>query len=584
MSLNEIVQYGLGSFKSLDLGHKETCYTSQYDIQLCLGSNLMSNLLFKENKQKAYNFKEIEVNLEPEKLKLNLKWKELLGEYTIEQETIHNIKESFGIVTKQNRPKLYQFNEPLFLKAINDTQYVHTLLPKQNDIENEDTLLVALNYGLKPIAQELTPIKPNKRPQSFHMDNLMFKRKKNDESPFIKVDCPSSEVDVSAALCHSAHSHSLNNIIDSLNTRLITDSYAPFEQYKLLKPVFQKPECHLLNDANFFFLKFSHFEHTLEWNHPIFNDVNTGISHSLFIYPKEADLNSNFEFEFHLEVATISSIDTCIESLMNSGTHTNSIIVPYNDFKRVSIGMQSMLNSMLNDPQSTQIVSYIDKEDDYKPVIEEQSDLKSDATIIVHSKLLQQKNLIKLLQSSCKKLIEVVDTSDTMPSVLVDEHLAILLINGVLFTQLNENNENCGLIELTRLLRHNILKFERIYIYVLNYSMMGKEIVVTTTNSKILLTLISQMPSNCILQTIEHPNHLKHQLICLFDRQSAYNSTFPITPDLKFLMTLPTLNYIHACCIKHYFNTLFEFVEYTGNKFDSVFYKDAQHFLMNKSL
>ena len=216
--------------------------------------------------------------------------------------------------------------------------------------------------------------------------------------------------------------------------------------------------------------------------------------------------------------------------------------------------------------------------------------IKSSAKIVVNPTLLKNKDLLELLQLTCDELVEIsgsLKLAESMPTLMVDDSMAIELINGFLFSQINDKNENMGELALTRIVSKNFQKFDRIYIFVLEYTMMGKAVIESPVMKcgSILINILLTLPSCCTLQMVYHPLTLGQKLIAIFDRQSLMMNKlrfYPLDASMGLLINLPSLNYIHGCVIQSNYKNLFAFIKSNDPEMQSKNYQEARDYMQNK--
>eukprot|EP00835_Amoeboradix_gromovi_P004237 NODE_318_length_11118_cov_0.235049.p1 type:complete len:602 gc:universal NODE_318_length_11118_cov_0.235049:2821-1016(-) len=597
--LCRLVEYGLGQFqpmKTLELTEKDTMFS--YDVSFKVGTGLlqipMETIRIGSKMPFLVPFK---VDLKPEKIKLNLKWKHLLGTYDLSGEERNNILSIYtSLLIPKKPPNLLLV--PLMLLENGKKDIFAPLDPANDAFDANNILVKVLNNGNRWAVQEATPVKlAKKRRLPYTLDNLIFASpnvKKLKTQPFLISSDISLNDQIETGICLTTKSKSSLQFIKTLESDYLLSTYSPFEQWKFNLPAFTPYSQPCTEEAlNLSFLIFSDREHLLNWNHAIFNDFNIAMTLMPFIPTSvNSESRNNKEKETHSD----KSVQEIFEIIENSEPSSNTAVdsIPSRQLeskKIVKIKIDSLMNSALG-VKGPGIVITTKKELEKKTPIKLAAKIKlnkSSAIIVVNPLLLNNKLLTKLIMSSCTDMVEIsgnTKLAETMPTIIVDESVAVVIINGFLFSQINNENKNIGQSQLVSILKHNILKFQRIYVFVLQYTTMGSDVVsIPVCDCTIIASILISLPNHCTLQMIFEPGNLVQQLIAIFDRQSLLMSKktfYPLDSSTGLLINIPTLNYIHACCIKSKFDNLFEFIKSTNEEFKSTNYEKARNFMKNK--
>ena len=599
----ELIHFGLGEFEPLEtMQSVDKPLSYCYDIKFNLGIDLLPlSMTIHESKPQQLEFLHtLQADLSPEKLRLNLDWKSLLGSYKLAQSEVNFLKSVYSTDLIPTIVKRAHLLEPLFL----DKQYsfMDSLCPVQipeSELNPNKIIVSALNHQSTWNSQEMTPVKlPLKRHSIAVMTNLIFpspkKRKEQFEKQEIISDGPLSD-SMEMALCRNSKYASADDIVTSLQRKLITAPYSPFEHWKFVLPNMAQPhQISLVESLNLSFLIFSDREHLLSWNHPIFNNLNISMDLMPFEDMKLKEQTIHQKYICTPDNDSIEMLSNKINQFFNTPQDLIKIPIcsqpePTTNYKTLKVGISALMNSVFG--STADKVVEIKQKTIPKGVepqeVTEMKFMKSSATIVINPTLLQDKALIKLVQSTCGDFVEMggqMELAKFMPSLIVDENVAIVLVNGFLFTQTNEKCENIGQMQLQSILQRNIQKFQRIYIFSLQYTMMGLEVIPSPVTNTILININVSLPLHCTLQMTFSPRKLGQQLISIFDRQSMIMNRikfYPLDARMALLVNLPSLNYIHACCVQSKFNSLFEFIESDDKDFKTSNYKDARAFMRN---
>eukprot|EP00834_Sanchytrium_tribonematis_P006072 NODE_417_length_7834_cov_0.489334.p1 type:complete len:634 gc:universal NODE_417_length_7834_cov_0.489334:3294-1393(-) len=620
-TLHDLMLYGLNEFLPMET-LKANC-AEHLNAQSCANEVVVGNflihqdfLLKDEKKSSVFlnflrNLKKMKVDLSPEKIKLNLNWKNMFGMFKIAKETYDFVDAVYLPQIEIAFEEGFYMQEPLILQV--DQDFDDLKLDMQpiafEDKERNEMVLRCLNnnseiFDTQP-SQEITPQREyQSKKRNSELANLIFPSPKKTRMALSSMDIPSlnSDADLEQALCKSFKVGKLEDIIDNLNQTCLNTTFNLNENWKLVLPVI-KSDCsnalrNLFTLRNFQTLKIASIESRLNWGIEIFQNRNLAIKNLKFkqiIANEEEECDESHKVEFLDDIFERLDLEEDesnfdLSKARRYEVYPNLKETPKKLRKVVKVGVKSLLNSLTLESHidvvnlnATQSVELVEKTDE---VFQNRSNfIQSHASIVLNPVLLKDVDLTKLIRLSCKSLTEFSGNSNLvgkMSSILIDEEVSIIVIRGILFSQLNKAKENVGVVSLLSQLRRNLTKFNRIHILILQYTMVGGICVPLEVDcNDFFIQLSFELPSGCIMQQIESSHELNKVLAALFDRQSSkmhYFEPLCIDDRVQFLMEFPSLNYILACQIISSFSSFEEFLKSEDPKFMTQRFRDARIF------